>query len=156
MKIARLIDLPVKHLEYVFSPPGLPLPVKGETDLGTTSILVRGGAGTGKTTFALALAHAAAKSSGGLVLYLTTEFSPVEIIFKATLIGLPEEAVDIWPGLEDMSPGGVIVEHLSEVRQGKPVLSSAERRQSSIDAVWGLLHRRKRARRNRCYPCDRW
>ena len=140
MTTTRLIELPVKHLEYVFSPPGLPLPLKGESDLGTTSILVRGGAGTGKTTFALALAHAAAKAGGGLVLYLTTEFSPVEITFKATLIGLSESTVDIWPGSADMTPGGVVVEHLSEVRQGKAVLSSAERRRSSIDAVWGLLH----------------
>jgi len=85
----RLTELPVHHLEYVFSPPGLPLPVKGDTEIGTTSILVRGGAGTGKTTFALALAHAVAKANSGLVLYLTTEFSPVEITFKATLIGLP-------------------------------------------------------------------
>ena len=140
MKTARLTELPVKHLEYVFSPPGLPLPAKGQSDLGTTSILVRGGAGTGKTTFALALAHAAAKAGGGLVLYLTTEFSPVEITFKATLIGLPEDAVDVWPGSDGVTAGGVVVEHLSEVRQGKPVLSSAERRRSSIDAVWGLLH----------------
>ena len=143
MKTARLTELPVKHLDYVFSPPGLPLPAKGEGDLGTTSILVRGGAGTGKTTFALALAHAVAKTNGGLVLYLTTEFSPIEITFKATLIGLSEEAVDVWPGRDDMTPGGVAVENLSEVRQGKPVLSSAERRRSSIDAVWGLLHPQK-------------
>ncbi len=140
MNTPRLTELPVKHLEYVFSPPGLPLPLKGDSDVGTTSILVRGGAGTGKTTFALALAHAAAKAGGGLVLYLTTEFSPVEVVFKATLIGLPEEAVDVWPGSGDMTPGDVLVEHLSAVRQGKPVLSSAERRRSSIDAVWGLLH----------------
>lgn len=140
MKTERLLDLPIKHLDYVFSPPGLPLPAKGETDLGTTSILVRGGAGTGKTTFALALAHATAKAGGGVVLYLTTEFSPVEITFKATLIGLPEEAVEIWPGSGDLTPGGVVVEHLSEVRHGEPVLSSTERRRSSIDAIWGLLH----------------
>ncbi len=143
MRTARLTELPVKHLDYVFSPPGLPLPAKGEGDRGTTSILVRGGAGTGKTTFALALAHAIAKTNGGLVLYLTTEFSPVEINFKATLIGLAEEAVDVWPGRADLTPGGVVVENLSEVRQGQPVLSSAERRRSSIDAVWGLLHPQK-------------
>jgi hypothetical protein len=65
VKTERLLDLPIKHLDYVFSPPGLPLPAKGETDFGTTSILVRGGAGTGKTTFALALAHATAKAGGG-------------------------------------------------------------------------------------------
>lgn len=140
MNTPRLTELPVKHLEYVFSPPGLPLPLKGDSEVGTTSLLVRGGAGTGKTTFALALAHAAAKAGGGLVLYLTTEFSPVEIVFKATLIDLPEAAVDIWPGTGEMTPGNVLVEHLSNVRHGNPVLSSAERRRSSIDAVWGLLH----------------
>lgn len=143
MRTARLTELPVKHLDYVFSPPGLPLPAKGEGALGTTSILVRGGAGTGKTTFALALAHAIAKTNRGLVLYLTTEFSPVEITFKATLLGLPEEAVDVWPGRAELSPGGVVVENLSEVRRGQPILSSAERRRSSIDAVWRLLHPEK-------------
>ncbi len=65
MKGPRLTELPIKHLEYVFSPPGLMLPVKGESEHGTTSILVRGGAGTGKTTFALALAHALAKAARG-------------------------------------------------------------------------------------------
>ncbi len=143
MKAARLTQLPVKHLEYVFSPPGLPLPVKGESDQGTTSVLVRGGAGTGKTTFALALAHAIAKAEGGLVLYLTTEFSPVEIAFKATLIGLAESVVDVWPGAEGLVPGGVVVEHLSIVRNGRPVLSSADRKRGVIDAVWGLLHPEK-------------
>lgn len=140
MQCTRLTDLPVRHLEHVFSPPGLPLPAKGESDQGTTSILVRGGAGTGKTTFALALAHAIAKAGNGLVLYLTTEFSPVEIAFKATLIGLPEEVVDVWPGAEGLPSGGVVVEHLSAVRNGRPVLSSAERKRGVIDAVWGLLH----------------
>src|SRR5262245_35232891 len=113
MKGPRLTELPVKQLEYIFSPPGLPLPVKGDAGQGTTSTLVRGGAGAGKTTFALALAHAIAKAGDGLVLYLTTEFSAVEIAFEATLIGLAEERVDVWPGSEGMHPGDVMVEHLS-------------------------------------------
>ena len=48
--------------------------------------------------------------------------------------------MDVWPGSGQVTPGSVVVEHLSEVRKGQPVLSSAERRRSSIDAVWGLLH----------------
>lgn len=140
MKSVRLEELPIKHFEYIFTPTGMPLVAKGEDEHGTTSILVRGGAGTGKTTLALALAHAIAKAGGGLVFYLTTEFSPAEIAFKATLIGLSEEAVDAWPGGEGAAVGSVVVEHLSEVRRGRAVLSSAERKKSSIDAVWGLLH----------------
>jgi KaiC/GvpD/RAD55 family RecA-like ATPase/tetratricopeptide (TPR) repeat protein len=136
----HLTDLPVKQLQYIFSPPGLPLPAKGESEHGTTSVLIRGGAGTGKTTFAFAIAHAIAKAGSGLVLYLTTEFSPVEIAFKATLIGLREEAVDAFPGADDMQAGDVVVEHLSVVRRGQPVLTSAERKRSSIDAIWALLH----------------
>ena len=143
MKTARLTELPVKHLEYVFSPPGLPLPEKGETDIGTTSILVRGGAGSGKTTFALALAHAIAKAGGGLVLFVATEFYPIEIAFKATLVGLSQDIVGVWPGEADAKPGGVVVEHLTALRESSPVLSSAERRRSSIDAVWGRLHPEK-------------
>lgn len=143
MATRRLIDLPIRHIEHVFSPAGLPLPAKGETEIGTTSILVRGGAGTGKTTLALGLAYAIAKAGEGLVLYLTTEFSPVEIAFKATLIGLEEKIVDVWPGSEGIQSGGVIVESLSYLRQGNPVMSSAERKSSVIDEVWKLLHPEK-------------
>jgi hypothetical protein len=152
MKGARLTELPVKHLEYLFSPPGLPLPVKGESEQGTTSILVRGGAGTGKTTFALALGHAIAASGGGIVLYLTTEFSPVEIAFKATLIGLDEEAVHVFPGAEGMSPGDVAVEHLAALRHGQPGSPSAKRKRNSIDAVWSLLHLEKPGERRPPLP----
>lgn len=136
----QLTDLPVTQLQYIFSPPGLPLPAKGESAQGSTSVLIRGGAGTGKTTFALAIAHAIAKAGSGLVLYLTTEFSPVEIAFKATLIGLREEAVEAFPGADGLQAGDVVVEHLSLVRKGNPVLTSAERKRSSINAVWTLLH----------------
>lgn len=113
---------------------------------------MRGGAGTGKTTVALALAHAIAKANGGLVLYLTTEFSPVEITYKATLIGLGEEVVDVWPGATGMTPGSVVVEHLSVVRHGQPVASSAERKRSAIDAIWGLLHPEKESERRPPLP----
>ncbi|MCK6588105.1 MAG: hypothetical protein L6Q76_11015 [Polyangiaceae bacterium] len=152
MKGTRLEDLPIKHFEYIFTPTGMPLVPKGEDEHGTTSILVRGGAGTGKTTLALALAHAIAKAGGGLVFYLTTEFSPAEIAFKATLIGLPEEAVDVWPGGKDASVGSIVVEHLSEVRHGRAVLSSAERKKSSIDAVWESLHPESEAARRPSLP----
>ncbi len=143
MKAKRLNEFPISHFEYLFTPSGLPLVVKGEDEHGTTSILVRGGAGAGKTTLAMALAHAIAKAGGGLVLYLTTEFSPAEIAYKATLIGLTEESVDVWPGTEGAKAGDVVVEHLSVVRDGKPVLTSVERKKSAIDAVWGLLHPEK-------------
>ena len=134
-----LTDLPIRHMEYLFSPPGLPLPIKGEAEVGTTSILVRGGPGAGKTTLAVGLAHGIAKHGGGTVLYLTTEFSPVEVAFKAKLFGLKEDAVDVWPG-EKPKAGDLLVHHLVESRPGHPVASSAERRRTSMDTVWGLLH----------------
>lgn len=130
----------VAHLEYVFSPSGLPLPFKGERDIGTTSILVRGGAGTGKTTLALALAHSIARESEGSALVLTTEFSPVEISFKASVLGLSESIVQRWPGRSPVESGAILVEHLTQVGGGEQILSSAERRSRSIDAVWDLLH----------------
>lgn len=152
MKDARLTELPVKHLEYLFSPPGLPLPVKGESEQGTTSVLVRGGPGAGKTTFALAIGHAIAAAGGGIVLYVTTEFSSVEIAFKATLIGLDEEAVDDWPGEEGMSPGDVAVQHLSTLRLSQTGGASAKRKRSSIDAVWSLVHLEKPGERRPPLP----
>ena len=140
MKGKPILALGVAHLEHVFSPPGLPLPFKGEENVGTTSILVRGGPGSGKTTLALALAQSIAVAGDGLVLYLTTEFSPVEVVFKATMLGLPETAVERWPGMAWARAGAVLVEHLASAGQGEPPATSAERRSRSIEAVWQLLH----------------
>lgn len=143
MKGAPITRLAIGHLEHVFSPPGLPLPFKGKEDVGTTSVLVRGGAGTGKTTFALALAHALALASGGAVLYLTTEFSPVEVAFKASILGLPDTAVLPWPGGNEHPAGAILVEHLANTSPAEEIredASSASHRQRSLEAVWNLLH----------------
>lgn len=143
MKGAPITKLGVGHLEHVFLPPGLPLPFKGKEDVGTTSVLVRGGAGVGKTTLALALAHSIADASGGAVLYLTTEFSPVEVAFKASMLGLPEDAVLPWPGAEPVPAGGILVEHLANTapaEASEEVPSSDSNRRRSLEAVWNLLH----------------
>lgn len=145
MRGAPITKLGVGHLEHVFLPPGLPLPFKGKEDVGTTSVLVRGGAGVGKTTLALALAHSIADASSGAVLYLTTEFSPVEIAFKASMLGLPEDAVRPWPGSEPVPAGAILVEHLAntapaEASEEEPSSDSNRNRRRSLEAVWNLLH----------------
>lgn len=140
MKAPRVTELGVHHLQHLFSPEGIPLPSKGASEVGTTSILIRGGPGTGKTTLALALAHSIARKGEGTALYLATEFSPVELRFKATLLGLADFTVSRWPGEDDVESGAILVEHLSQVGDGEQILSDADRRVRSIDAVWELLH----------------
>src|SRR5262245_39305577 len=136
----QIREFPVKNFEYIFTPPGLPLVAKGTKEVATTSILVRGGAGTGKTTLAVALAHAIARTGGGLVLYVTTEFAPAEIVYKASMLKLPEGAVLPWGNDASAAPGSVVVQHLSLMIDGDAPLTSVERKRGAIDGVWELLH----------------
>jgi KaiC/GvpD/RAD55 family RecA-like ATPase len=139
LKAQRATDLGVRNLELLFTPLGMPLVVKGSSGTGTTSILVRGGAGSGKTTLAVALAHSIARMGGGFTLYLTTEFAPVEIAFKATLLGLEEALVVRWDERAAVAVGGLAVHHLALLASPDDVLTSDQRKRSAIDAVWGLL-----------------
>jgi KaiC/GvpD/RAD55 family RecA-like ATPase len=144
MSDKRLQKFSVPGLEYVFVPPGLPLIAKGASEPATTSLLVRGGAGTGKTTLAVALAHTIAKEQEGLVLYLTTEFVPTELVYKAKTLGLPEGQVVEWRRPpEALQAGAILVEHLMRTEAGKDVQTGGERKRAAINAIWEVLNGQK-------------
>ncbi len=135
-----LTDLPVRNLEHLFTPPGLPLVSKSDGAAATTSILIRGGAGTGKTTLGAALGQAIARRESGVVLYLTTEFSQTELLYKAKLLGLAEDMVFRWKDRAAAPPGAIVTEHLALTPAGQGPLTSLERKAGSIEALWDLLH----------------
>ncbi len=135
----RLRDLGISHLDYVFNPAGLPLVNKGDNKGGTTSVLVRGSAGSGKTTLALALAHSIAKHHGGVVLCLSTEFSAAEVVFKAQVLGLQDGTVFAWPGKEDLPAGTILVQSLSVLDVADKIDGSVSRKIATFDALHGLL-----------------
>ncbi len=148
--IRHLRELTIKRLEHIFNEQGLPLVAKSSQNLYTTSILVRGGPGTGKTTLALALGQAIAADGEGALVYLTTEFSPAEIRFKADLLQLNETA-SIWawngtaPDMLQATVGAVFVHHISPpaptddpaFAEGEP--SSAAKKQFILETAWNLL-----------------
>jgi hypothetical protein len=143
-------QFPISGLEYVFSPPGLPLVTKAPETPGTTSILIRGGAGTGKTTLAVALAHAISSVQGGVTLYLTTEFVVTELAYKAKTLALPGDAVQPWASAvegkpdREYEPGTILAQHLLMTEAGRnhdQTKSVAGRKRATIEAVWELLAR---------------
>ena len=140
MKGTGLTDLPVRNLEHLFTPPGLPLVSKSDEAVATTSILIRGGAGTGKTTLGAALGQAIARRANGVVLYLTTEFSQTELLYKAKLLGLPESMVFRWKDRAAAPPGAIVTEHLVLNPAGQGQLTSLARKTGSIETLWALLH----------------
>ncbi|MFS8067297.1 MAG: hypothetical protein ACMG6S_13075, partial [Byssovorax sp.] len=99
--------------------------------MSTTSILIRGGAGTGKTTLGAALGQAIARCENGVVLYLTTEFSQTELLYKAQLLGLPESMVFRWKDRAAAPPGAIVTEHLALSPAGQGPLTSLERKTGS-------------------------
>jgi KaiC/GvpD/RAD55 family RecA-like ATPase/tetratricopeptide (TPR) repeat protein len=135
-----LTEVSVRNLEHLFTPPGLPLVSKSAGAPATTSILIRGGAGTGKTTLGAALGHAIARRENGVVLYLTTEFSQTELLYKARLLGLPESMVFRWKDRAAAPPGAIVTEHLALSPAGEGPLTSLARKTESIDTLWDLLH----------------
>ena len=140
MKGAALQDLAIRHIEHLFVPRGLPLVSKGNEIPPTTSILVRGGAGAGKTTLAMALGQGIARAGGGVLLYLSTEFSQAELLYKAQVLRLPGAAVLPWDERGTAKPGDVVTEHLALRVPDEEPLTSAERKSSAIEVAWELLH----------------
>ncbi|MBI2391035.1 MAG: hypothetical protein HYV09_15695 [Deltaproteobacteria bacterium] len=143
MSELRVRELSIENLAYVFDPPGLPLVQKAPNTEPTTSIAIRGGPGSGKTTLATALARAIAAASGGFALYLTTESSPLELIYKARVLGFDEGTVH---ASEDPERGTVAVRSLAS--------SARDVRTSDIpavaDAAWQLIESFTSAASNRC------
>lgn len=143
MRAQRAADLCVRNLELLFAPIGLPFVQKGDGDAATTSVLVRGSAGTGKTTLAVALGHTAARQAKGSALYLTTELGSAEVTFKAGLLGLSESAVRPWDDRADAPAGSLLVQSL-------PVFVSAQARPTALERGLSAI----RAARELCADDD--
>ncbi|HSN99077.1 MAG TPA: hypothetical protein VLS89_12360, partial [Candidatus Nanopelagicales bacterium] len=73
-------------------------------------------------------------------LYLSTEFSQAELLYKAQVLRLQDAAVLPWDDRGSARPGDVIAEHLARHVSGEVPLTSADRKSSAIKAVWELLH----------------
>lgn len=136
----RLTDLYVRQLEFLFSPPGMPLVHKGgPAGVPTTTILVRGEAGAGKTTLGLALAHAIAQACRGALLVLSTETSPVEYEFKVQLLGLDKRRVLPWDARQKSRRGSLLVQHVALARGPGDESEEEEEPPVVVDIVWSML-----------------
>ncbi|XXT21888.1 ATPase domain-containing protein [Sorangium sp. So ce429] len=143
MRDKLIHTFPIPWLEHIFLPPGLLLVAKSASKPETTTLLVRGGAGTGKTTLAVAIAHAIAREQGGVALFLTTEFVPTELAYKAKVLGLPEGIVTAFRSPPaDLEPGAILAEHLLRTEAGAEVETSAQRKRAALGAVAEVLSNR--------------
>jgi KaiC/GvpD/RAD55 family RecA-like ATPase len=134
MSDRSVTDLPVRGLELLFAPPGLPLVDKGANQP-TTSVLLYGDAGAGKTTLAIALAHAIARSGGGTALYLTTELAPTELSHKRELLGLAEVPVVGWEDAAIAPPGALVAGHLALIDPS----GTHSVRERALQAIWNFV-----------------
>lgn len=121
----RVTNFPVRHLEFLFSPPGLLLPERKPGIEPSTSVLVRGAAGTGKTTFALAVATGIAQVFAGKVVYLSTEISPVDVRFKVEDLGVDLVRLAAMPSTDPNA--FLLIDHLA-LDEATPTLDGSESR----------------------------
>lgn len=139
----RIHPTTLRNLERVFTPPGLPLVSKFEGAEPTTTVLIRGPAGAGKSSLAFAVARDLALSGQGAVLYLTTEAFPAEVVHKAELFGVSQDQVFLWAAQDRATSGAVCVQHLAvEVSElEEDALTTQERSALALGAVQSLLTR---------------
>ncbi len=109
-----ITDLPILNLALLFRPHGVPLIDKG-ADKPTTSIAILGDAGAGKTTLAVAFAHAIAKSLAGSALYITTELVATELAYKIKFLRITDARVLPWEEVSSARGGDVVAQHLALV-----------------------------------------
>jgi KaiC/GvpD/RAD55 family RecA-like ATPase len=116
MSDQAIVDFAVRGLERLFSPPGILLVDKG-AEQPTTCVALIGDAGGGKTTAALAVAHAIARDQSGVVLYLTTELFSTELSHKLHFLGLDDAQVLRTQNAANSRRGDVISQHLALLRE---------------------------------------
>jgi KaiC/GvpD/RAD55 family RecA-like ATPase len=138
----RVTDIPYPGLAHVFSPPGLRLVAKSAGAPPTTSVLVRGAAGTGKSTLGLAVAHALAKASHGIAVYVVTETSLADAIDKASVLKLGVPVVP-YDTAEPLPEGAVALAHLVVARDNAPDADPSELAKLAIDYAYELVSTRK-------------
>ncbi|MFO0599582.1 MAG: ATPase domain-containing protein [Myxococcaceae bacterium] len=130
----RVESFPIHGFEELFSPRGMPLVVKGSSSRPTTSVLIRGGPGTGKTTLGLGIAHGIAATISAPVLYVGTEFVSTEVAFKLKALELPPPSLPSNPPQK----ASTFVEHLLNEDADFEPKSTTDRRRSTVDRVWEL------------------
>lgn len=136
----HVVDLKVARLDYIFSPRGLPLVRKDPAvDQVTMTLLVRGHAGGGKTTLALALAHAVARDTGGVAIYLSTEALAAELRFKTRFLGLDEGTVRGWKRRASAAPGTILTQHVELTEPGQTAAGAGARRLAALRSVDSML-----------------
>lgn len=117
MTSVRIAACGYGHFADVFTPRGLPLVAKSPGGEPTTSVLIRGAAGTGKTTLAVAIAHAVARQLDGVVLYIATEAALSDVRAKITLLGLGESELADIDDKKGFSAGSIAVTHTALRRE---------------------------------------
>ncbi|MFT3708608.1 MAG: ATPase domain-containing protein [Archangium sp.] len=132
----RITSFPVLGFAELFQPRGIPLTKKGDGEAPpSTSVLVRGGPGVGKTTLSVGIAHGIAKALGAPVLYLGTEFVPSEIKFKGSVLKLGK--VLSWSQHSEAKAGAIVVQHLA-LASASGSQSQAPIKEDAIEAAWRL------------------
>jgi len=131
----RIVKLSIENLELIFTPPGLPVIDKGASSP-TTSIAILGDAGAGKTTLAVALAHAIAADASGLALYVTTEIAPIEVKYKVSLLGVGARVL-AWDDRAAAQAGDIIGQHVLLLEGADGDRSLIQRR--ALEAAWRLV-----------------
>ncbi len=135
-RMKRILKLHVRQLEYLFSPPGMPVVAKVPEAAESTSILVRGKAGTGKTTLATTLALAIAEFGEGRAAYLGTEIAPADVFWKLEKLGLKKEEVAAWDRAQPQHR--VLVQHLSAATE-RDVTQPERRMQVALEILWEMV-----------------
>lgn len=137
----RVLDLKLARLERIFRPPGLPL-IRKDPDAphATTAILVRGQAGTGKTTLVTALAHAISTQGHGIALFLNTEAFASELRYKADFLHLPENSLLGWSSRQQAGIGALVTRHVELTKPGREAKDSKDRRLAGFRAIEEMLH----------------
>jgi|GEM_PF-1133933 len=131
----HITELSIESLEMIFTPPGLPVVDKG-APWSTTSIAILGGAGAGKTTLAVALAHAIAADASGIALYVTTEIAPTEIKYKISQLGM-KASVIAWSDRTAARAGDIVGQHMALLEATGGGDTSLQRR--ALDVAWQLV-----------------
>lgn len=152
MKLERLREAGVRHLEYLFAPAGLPLVPRHPEVPPTTSIAVRGAAGTGKTTLALSLARALADHAGqGAIYYLSTEVSPADPRWKAKGLGLAD--AEVGDARSPVAGQRLFVDHLSLHPEGEDD-DPGVRTRRALDLAWAWVEEHAAEHRVRALIVD--